>query len=355
MGSLRSAVDWRDGRLEVVDQTVLPRRLRVVELATVAEVVDALRRLVVRGAPAIGVAGAFGVVLGLDQAVRDGGGLDEARAALHRAAGELEAARPTAVNLRWAVRRVVAAAAAAGSATELRRLALAEAVRILEEDRAACRRIGEAGRVELASRRRLLTHCNTGRLATAGLGTALAVVYAKAAAGEPVEVLASETRPLLQGARLTAWELVDAGIPVTVLADTAAGAALAGGLVDGVLVGCDRVARNGDTANKIGTYPLAVLAHAHGVPFYVAGPLSTFDPEAADGTRIVIEQRPAAEVSTLAGRRVAPDAAGVWNPAFDVTPARLVTAFVTDAGVLRPPFETSIAQALAASGQAGAR
>jgi methylthioribose-1-phosphate isomerase len=356
MGSLRSAVDWRDGRLEVVDQTVLPERLRVVELATVAEVVDALRRLVVRGAPAIGVAGAFGVVLGVDQAAREGGGgVDDARAALHRAAAELEAARPTAVNLRWAVRRVVAAAAAAGSAGELRRLALAEALRILEEDRAACRRIGEAGRVELASRRRLLTHCNTGRLATAGLGTALAVVYAKAAAGEPVEVLASETRPLLQGARLTAWELADAGIPVTVLADTAAGAALAAGLVDGVLVGCDRVARNGDTANKIGTYPLAVLAHAHQVPFYVVGPLSSFDPEAADGSRIVIEQRPAAEVSILAGTRVAPASAGVWNPAFDVTPARLVTAFVTDAGVLRPPFERSIADALAASGQAGAR
>jgi methylthioribose-1-phosphate isomerase len=346
---LRSAVEWRDGRLQVIDQTQLPGQLRVVELATVAEVVDALRRLVVRGAPAIGVAAAFGVVLGVDQAVRDDpGSLAAARVALRRAAAELEAARPTAVNLGWAVRRVVAAAAGAGDPGELRRLALAEAERILEEDRAACLRIGEAGRVELASRRRLLTHCNTGRLATAGLGTALAVVYAKAAAGEPVEVLAAETRPLLQGARLTAWELVDAGIPVTVLADTAAGAAMAGGLVDGVLVGCDRVARNGDTANKIGTYALAVLAHANQVPFYVVGPLSSFDPDAADGSGIVIEQRPAAEVSTLAGSRLAPEPAGVWNPAFDVTPARLVTAFVTDAGVLRPPFATSIAAALAA-------
>jgi methylthioribose-1-phosphate isomerase len=345
---LRSAVEWRDGRLQVIDQTLLPGQLRVVELATVAEVVDALRRLVVRGAPAIGVAAAFGVVLGVDQAVRDDpGGLAAAPVALRRAAAELEAARPTAVNLGWAVRRVVAAAAGAGDPGELRRLALAEAERILEEDRAACLRIGEAGRVELASRRRLLTHCNTGRLATAGLGTALAVVYAKAAAGEPVEVLAAETRPLLQGARLTAWELVDAGIPVTVLADTAAGAAMAGGLVDGVLVGCDRVARNGDTANKIGTYALAVLAHANQVPFYVVGPLSSFDPDAADGSGIVIEQRPAAEVSTLAGSRLAPEPAGVWNPAFDVTPARLVTAFVTDAGVLRPPFATSIAAALA--------
>jgi methylthioribose-1-phosphate isomerase len=349
---LRSAVDWRDGRLEVVDQTQLPERLVVLRLATVAEVVDALRRLAVRGAPAIGVAGAFGVVLGLDEAgpPRAGpGGLAAALAALERAAGALEGARPTAVNLRWAVRRVAGAAAGAADAAALRRLALDEAMRVLEEDREACRRIGQAGRAELATRHRLLTHCNTGRLATAGLGTALGVVYAKAAAGEPVEVLAAETRPLLQGARLTAWELVNAGIPVTVVADTAAGAALAGGLVDAVLVGCDRVAGNGDTANKIGTYSLAVLARANQVPFYVVGPLSSFDPEAADGGQIVIEQRPAAEVSTLAGTRLAPGAAAVWNPAFDVTPAALVTAFITDRGVLRPPFAASIARALAVS------
>jgi methylthioribose-1-phosphate isomerase len=343
---LRSAVDWRDDRLEAIDQTLLPERLVVLELATVAEVVDALRRLAVRGAPAIGVAGAFGVVLGLPDATA-GAGLTAARAAMERAATELEAARPTAVNLRWGVRRVVAAASVATTAPELRRLALHEAGRILEEDRAACRRIGRAGRAELGPRKRLLTHCNTGRLATAGIGTALAVVYAKAEAGEPVEVLASETRPLLQGARLTAWELVNAGIPVTVLADTAAGAAMAGGLVDAVLVGCDRVARNGDTANKIGTYQLAVAAAASGIPFYVVGPLSSFDPEAPDGGRIVIEQRPAAEVSMLAGSRLVPERAAVWNPAFDVTPAKLVTAFITDAGVLRPPFEPAIARALA--------
>jgi methylthioribose-1-phosphate isomerase len=346
---LRSAVDWRDGRLELVDQTQLPERLVVLWPTTVAEVVDALGRLAVRGAPAIGVAGAFGVVLGLAEAgpPRPGPeGLAAAQADLRRAAEALEVARPTAVNLRWAVRRVVAAAAGAGDAAELRRLALEEARRILEEDRAACARIAEAGRAELASRHRLLTHCNTGRLATAGLGTALGVVYAKAAAGEPVRVLASETRPLLQGARLTAWELVSAGIPVTVVADTAAGAAMAAGLVDAVLVGCDRVAANGDTANKVGTYSLAVLAAANRIPFYVVGPLSSFDPEAADGARIEIEQRPATEVSTLAGARVAPEAAAVWNPAFDVTPAPLITAFVTDAGVLRPPFPTSIAAAL---------
>jgi len=347
---LRSAVGWRDGRLEIVDQTLLPERLVVRQLTTVAEVVEALGRLAVRGAPAIGVAGAFGVVLGLAEAgpPRPGpDGLAAARAELERAAATLEVARPTAVNLRWAVRRVAAAAAGAADAAELRRLALAEALAVLEEDRAACARMAEAGRAELAARHRLLTHCNTGRLATAGLGTALGVVYAKAAASEPVQVLATETRPLLQGARLTAWELVNAGIPVTVVADTAAGAAMAGGLVDAVLVGCDRVAANGDTANKIGTYSLAVLARANQLPFYVVGPLSSFDPGAASGAGIEIEQRPAAEVSTIAGREVAPGAAAVWNPAFDVTPADLITAFITDAGVLRQPYTRSIAAALA--------
>jgi methylthioribose-1-phosphate isomerase len=347
---LRSAVGWRDGRLEIVDQTLLPERLVVRQLTTVAEVVEALGRLAVRGAPAIGVAGAFGVVLGLAEAgpPRPGpDGLAAARAELERAAATLEVARPTAVNLRWAVRRVAAAAAGAADAAELRRLALAEALAVLEEDRAACARMAEAGRAELAARHRLLTHCNTGRLATAGLGTALGVVYAKAAASEPVQVLATETRPLLQGARLTAWELVNAGIPVTVVADTAAGAAMAGGLVDAVLVGCDRVAANGDTANKIGTYSLAVLARANQLPFYVVGPLSSFDPGAASGADIEIEQRPAAEVSTIAGREVAPGAAAVWNPAFDVTPADLITAFITDAGVLRQPYTRSIAAALA--------
>jgi methylthioribose-1-phosphate isomerase len=349
---LRSAVAWRDGRLEIVDQTLLPGRFVVRELRRLDEVVDALGRLAVRGAPAIGVTGAFGVVVGLEEAgpPRPGPeGLAAARADLERVAATLAGARPTAVNLGWAVRRVAAAAARAGDAAELRRLALAEAEAILEEDRAACAAMAEAGRAELAARSRVLTHCNTGRLATAGLGTALGVVYAKAAAGEPVQVLASETRPLLQGARLTAWELVNAGIPVTVVADTAAGAAMAGGLVDAVLVGCDRVAANGDTANKIGTYSLAVLARANQLPFYVVGPLSSFDPDAASGAGIEIEQRPAAEVSTIAGRQVAPGAAGVWNPAFDVTPAALITAFITDAGVLRPPFERSIAAALAGS------
>jgi methylthioribose-1-phosphate isomerase len=252
------------------------------------------------------------------------------------------------VNVRWAVRRVVAAARDGGDAAEVRRRALEEAERVLEEDRASCQRMAEFGRAELAGRRRVLTHCNTGRLATSGLGTALGVVYAMAAAGEPIEVLASETRPLLQGARLTAWELVDAGIPVTVLAEAAAGAAMARGMVEAVLVGCDRVARNGDTANKIGTYGLSVLARSHGIPFYVVGPLSSFDLQAAGGDHIVIEERSAEEVRSLAGVRVAPALAEAWNPAFDVTPAELISGFITDAGVLRPPFAESVPRALGA-------
>jgi methylthioribose-1-phosphate isomerase len=368
---LRSAVAWRDGRLEAIDQTLLPERLVVLELRTVAEVVGALRRLAIRGAPAIGVAAAFGVVLGLDE--RRPRTAEQAGAALDEIAAELEAARPTAVNLSWAVRRVVAAArgadrrqasaeggageaapvrggggAPAGDASQMRLRALEEARRVLEEDRAACRRMAEFGRAELAGRRRLLTHCNAGRLATAGLGTALGVVYAMAAAGEPVQVLASETRPLLQGARLTAWELLDAGIPVTLLAEGAAAAAMARGMVEAVLVGCDRVARNGDTANKVGTYGLSVLARSHGIPFYVVGPLSSFDPQTADGDRIVIEERSADELRKLGGVMVAPAGAEAWNPAFDVTPAGLISGFVTDAGVLRPPFAESIARVLGA-------
>jgi methylthioribose-1-phosphate isomerase len=363
---LRSAVAWRDDHLEAIDQTLLPERVVLLELWTVAEVVDALRRLAIRGAPAIGVAAAFGVVLGLDE--RRPATAKEAATALEGIAAELEAARPTAVNLAWAVRRVVAAARGAGEGrpgpaapappeapadpADVRRRALDEALRLLEEDRVACRRMAEFGRAELAGRRRLLTHCNTGRLATAGVGTALGVVYAIAESGAPVEVFASETRPLLQGARLTAWELLDAGIPVTLLAEGATAAAMAGGMVEAVLVGCDRVARNGDTANKIGTYGLSVLARSHGIPFYVVGPLSSFDPTAANGDQIVIEERSADELRRLAGVQVAPAGAAAWNPAFDVTPAALISGFITDVGVLRPPFDESIPAALGGAAEA---
>jgi methylthioribose-1-phosphate isomerase len=285
----------------------------------------------------IGVCGAFGVVIGLDE------GID-----LRELVAEIGSARPTGANLRWAVERV-AGAAGSGTRDEMRTRALSEALAILREDRESCRLIGEFGRAELASVRRVLTHCNTGRLATAGIGTALGIVYAKAAAGEPIEVVATETRPALQGARLTAWELTQVGIPVTLIADSASGPALASGRVDAVVVGVDRVARNGDVANKIGTYALAVLARSSRVPFYCAGPMSSFDPEAADGSAMPVEERGADEVRRFGNSTVAPDVP-VWNPAFDITPAELITALITDAGVLRPPFEESIARALAETG-----
>jgi methylthioribose-1-phosphate isomerase len=324
---ITSSVEWVGDHLEVIDQTLLPALLEIRQLRTVEDVVDAIERLAVRGAPAIGVAAAYGVALGL----RDG---RDAR----DVSKLLKAARPTAVNLSWAVDRVIAAHAAGTDALE-------EAHRVRDEDREACRRIGEFGRVELAHVERVMTHCNTGRLATTGIGTALGVVYAKAEAGEPIEVVATETRPLLQGARLTAWELADAGVPVTLISDSAAGAALHAGRAQAVIVGVDRVAANGDFANKVGTYNLAVLARASGIPFYAAGPLSSFDVATPDGAKIEIEERSHDEVRTVGTSTVAAEVE-VWNPAFDVTPAELVTAFITDGGILRAPYERSIAEAL---------
>jgi methylthioribose-1-phosphate isomerase len=340
----RLSVEWFGDHIEVIDQTLLPEREEIWRIDTVEGVVDAIRRLVVRGAPAIGVCGAFGVVLGLQQAMASDA--SAACVTLQSVAATIAAARPTAVDLPWAVRRTAGAAVDAASTREMIERAEAEALAIQAEGRESCRLIGEYGRTELAGVTRIMTHCNTGRLATSGWGTALGVVYAKAEAGEPVEVLASETRPLLQGARLTAWELLSAGIPVTLMTDSMSGAAMATGRVEAVVVGCDRVARNGDTANKIGTYTHALVAHAHQIPFYVAGPLASFDPDIASGREIVIEERPASEVLTYGGRQVAATVP-VWNPAFDVTPAELITAFITDHGVLRPPYEESITRAFA--------
>jgi methylthioribose-1-phosphate isomerase len=317
MVTVRPAVAWTGDAIEIIDQTLLPAEERVIRLRTVDDVVDAIQRLAVRGAPAIGVTGALGVLLtGGDRA----------------AAERIASARPTAVNLRWAVERVLAS-------TDW----TAEALAILAEDIAACRAIGEHGRAELAGASRILTVCNAGRLATAGIGTALGVVYAKAEAGERVEVFACETRPLLQGARLTAWELGDAGIPVTVLPDGAAPALLGRGGIDAVIVGCDRVEANGDVANKIGTYALAIAAQHHGVPFYVAGPRSTLDAATPTGAEIEIEQRDGGEVRAIAGLDAT---TAVWNPAFDVTPAALITGLITDAGVLRAPYGPAIAGVL---------
>ena len=330
-----ATVAWRDDGVAILDQTLLPGEERVLVLRTSAEVIGAIQRLAVRGAPAIGVCAAYGAVLIVDEL-----GDDATPQALEHAARPLAAARPTAVNLRGAVDRVVAAARGARTAAEVRERVLAAAHELAREDAQACERIGEHGRELLAGADRILTVCNAGRLATAGIGTALGVVYAKARAGEPVSVLACETRPLLQGGRLTAWELAKAGIPVTVIPDAAAASALAAGRVDAVIAGCDRVAANGDVANKIGTYALAVLARHHGVPFYVAGPQTTIDPDTPTGAEIVVEQRSPDEVRTASGLGAEIDA---WNPAFDVTPSELITAIVTDAGVLAAPYGPAIA------------
>jgi methylthioribose-1-phosphate isomerase len=306
---VQPTVRWTGEAIEIIDQTLLPSQVRVLRLSSADEVVEAIRRLAVRGAPALGVTGALAVLLCASDAEAE----------------RVAAARPTAVNLRWGVERVLAAADRK-----------AEALAVLAEDVEACRAIGAFGRAELARAERVLTVCNAGRLASAGIGTALAPIYAKAEAGEPIEVFACETRPLLQGARLTAWELTDAGVPVTVLPDAAAPALLAGGTIDAVIVGCDRIAANGDVANKIGTFSVAVAARYAGVPFYVAGPCSTLDAATASGAEIEIEQRAASELGLGVG-------AAVYNPAFDVTPADLITGLITNRGVLRAPFGPAIA------------
>lgn len=343
-----AGVRWDGAAAVIIDQRQLPGRLVHQRLSNVDTAVDAIRSLAVRGADAIGMAGAYAVVTGLIAAgdVSRETLLDE----LEELTSRIGAARPTAVHLGAAMRRVTQAANAPGlrDASAIRAAALAAAQAIELEDRAACEAIASQGRQELLRQRRILTHCNTGRLTTAGDGTALGIIHAKHVAGELDEVLVCETRPLLQGGRLTAWELGQAGVPHRVIVDAAAGSAMSHGLVEAVVVGCDRVAANGDTANKVGTYGLALLAERHGLPFYVAAPVCSFDPATPDGDRIVIEERDPAEVRSVGGVAVTPADAPVWNPAFDVTPASLITGFVTEAGVLRAPYAGSIAAALRA-------
>ncbi len=340
---LPPTIAWRgelDGHLELLDQTQLPHRYLVLQLEELPGVIDAIRRLAVRGAPAIGVAAAYGMVLG----VRRAAPMASAFVETARLVGaQLTAARPTAVNLAWAVLRMLNAAIARPTLQEL----LREARSIHAEDEASCRRMGEFGNELIGTGDTVLTHCNTGRLATAGDGTALAVLFAAWRKGTRFSVLADETRPLLQGARLTALELAAAGIPVQVVADGAAAGLIARRQVSLAIVGADRIATNGDFANKVGTYGVALACAAHGVPFYVTAPASTFDPDLEDGHLIPIEERDATEVTTFAGRPVVAAGIGARNPAFDVTPAGLVTAFVTDHGLLRPPFGPAIKHMLA--------
>ncbi len=327
--------------VEMLDQRVLPDVERYLTLHSVEEVARAIEDMAVRGAPAIGVTAAMGIALGLR------GGSDTELASAHAAASaRLARTRPTAVNLTWAIERMrqglAPLFAARAPAAQIRAAAESLAQAIHDEDVAVCRAIGDAGGALLPERARVLTHCNAGALATAGYGTALGVIRSAARQGRLEHVLANETRPFLQGARLTAWELQRDGIPVQLITDAMSGALMRQKRIDAVVVGADRIAANGDVANKIGTYTVAVLAARHGLPFYVAAPRSTIDLATPDGDGIPIEQRSSEEVLVVRGQRIAPEGVSALHPAFDVTPAELVTAIITECGVARPPYRTSL-------------
>jgi len=339
---ISAPIEWLPGgRVRLIDQTRLPREEAYVETAAYRDLARAIREMRVRGAPLIGITAAYALALAAREAVA--GDKPALMAALREAAEELRATRPTASNLAWALARMLGVAE---SAADIPAALEAEAARIHQEDVDACRRIGAHGAALLPDDVSLLTHCNAGSLATGGYGTALGVVRTAWEQGKLQRVYATETRPLLQGARLTAWELQRDGIPFTLIVDSAAGQLLRRGLAAAVVVGADRIAANGDVANKIGTYALAALAHANGVPFYVAAPTSTIDLDTPSGVAIPIEERAAKEVTTLAGAATAPDGTAAANPAFDVTPAQYVTAIITENGVARPPYEASLAALL---------
>lgn len=329
--------------LVILDQTELPEQRVERSLHSLEDVFEAIQRLRVRGAPLIGITAAMGVAALTRQAAESGQAADEVRDNIQAWCRRLATARPTAVNLSWALERMSRAAGQPDAAALLARRMTEEADRIRAEDRDMCTRMGEHVLALLGEGRRVLTHCNTGALATGGVGTAVAAVYLAAERGRPLEVFATETRPLLQGSRLTAWELGQAGVDVTLITDSMVAALMRDVALDAVLVGADRIAANGDTANKIGTYGLAVSAKHHGVPFYVVAPTSTVDAGAATGADIAIEHRPADEVRHGFGRATAPTDCAVWNPAFDVTPAALITAIVTEQGIARAPFEPALA------------
>ncbi len=342
------------GHVAIIDQTLLPAKLEILAVKDARAMWDAIRRLAVRGAPAIGVAAAYGVVLGARRSRARTA--ERFQADVASVADYLSTSRPTAVNLFWALDRMRRAmgrildeaAPAAGvfnRRAALERL-LEEAKAIHCEDRDLCEAIGRHGAALLRNGWNVLTHCNAGALATGGSGTALAAVYAASRDGKKIGVFAGETRPLLQGSRLTSWELKQAGIDVTLICDNAAASVLRSGKVQCVIVGADRIASNGDVANKIGTYGVAVLAREHAIPFYVAAPSTTFDLSIRSGAEIPIEVRPPAEVVDGFGKRTAPEGIAVFNPAFDVTPARLVTAIITEAGVIRPPYRRNIRKVL---------
>ncbi len=332
-------IQWKDDSVILIDQTRLPLEERYLTCRTYEEVAAAIRDMNIRGAPAIGVAAAMGVALGVLHAPEQG--MDSA---FEKICDTIGRTRPTAVNLFWAIGRMrrLYDSLRGGPASEIRRRMVEEAICIREEDIAICRAIGRHGAGLLPADRTVLTHCNAGALATAGYGTALGVIRAAVESGKKLDVFADETRPFLQGARLTGWELQQDGIPATLITDNMAGHFLKSGRIGCVVVGADRIAGNGDVANKIGTYSVAVLARENNVPFYVAAPISTLDLTLASGDQIPIEQRAAAEVTHVFGQPVAPPGTPVENPAFDVTPSRYVAAIITERGVARAPYEESL-------------
>ena len=341
-------IEWTDDGVRMIDQTKLPREEVYLTCRDYREVAEAIRSMVIRGAPAIGVAAAMGVALGVKNSQATT--VTELRAEFDRIAETISRTRPTAVNLFWAVDRMrrVFEELLAGPLPDAEKLAavksrlVEEAQGVLAEDVAINRAMGRHGAALLPDAGTVLTHCNAGALATGGYGTALGVIRAAVAAGKKLQVFADETRPFLQGARLTAWELMQDGIPVTLITDNMAGHFMKQGEIKAVIVGADRIAANGDVANKIGTYSVAVLAQVHGIPFYVAAPISTLDLRLASGDLIPIEERSSTEVTQLAGISIAPANVVARHPAFDVTPHRYVTAIVTERGVARPPFTESL-------------
>jgi methylthioribose-1-phosphate isomerase len=338
-------IEWKDDAVVMIDQRKLPATEVYVSCKTAQEVAKAIRTMVIRGAPAIGVAAAMGIALGMRRSKATG--TKQFTTEFQKLCDLMAATRPTAVNLFWAIERMKKAFADAAqggrSVDEIKQRLEDEARRIHDEDVDSCRMMGAFGAALVPQEARILTHCNAGALATAGYGTALGVVRAAAEQGKKIAVLADETRPFLQGARLTAWELVKDGIDTTVITDNMAGAMMRLGHVDLVVVGADRIAANGDVANKIGTYSVAVLAKEHGIPFYVAAPLSTIDLRTPDGSKIPIEERNDREVTHVGPSRLTPEGARIRNPAFDVTPAKYVSAIITERGVARPPYDASLA------------
>jgi methylthioribose-1-phosphate isomerase len=340
--SMVQTLEWTDSGVRFIDQTKLPTEEAYVTCKTYEQVADAIRNMVVRGAPAIGVAAAMGIALGVKNSKAESVG--ELRLEFERICGVMGDTRPTAVNLFWAVRRMLNKfeLLRVRPLAQLKQALIEEAQRMHAEDIAANQAMGRHGATLMPASGGVLTHCNAGALATCGYGTALGVIRAAVEQGKKIHVYADETRPFLQGSRLTAWELMKDGIPTTVISDNMAGALMKQGKIGAIVVGADRIAANGDVANKIGTYTLAVLAKEHGIPFYVAAPFSTVDQATPDGSRIPIEQRNPREVTHIAGKQMVPDGVEVENPAFDVTPAKYVTAIVTEKGIAHEPYGESL-------------